>query len=616
MEKDNKYYDIIVKIVKKHRKFAGLEAILDDIVDDIYNHSEVIINSVQNEGVICAYFEKVAATSIITVPKRLNFHPELKHATISNVMSDVPKVNNTLVDNMINGREQKIMSAEEFMAEDNNEQKIFETNDEINNISIPVVAESSVDEQKNMEEENLLISNDSISLEPDVETEQVLGNEFLADDEEDCKENFSFDFVEEVDDNNVDDIQNLLTQEDGIIDEQVTEAEFDNENNITIGDNENCEENDSFELVDNQSSDEYAIPEIVENADDINNDEFHNLHEEVSENLSYGSQDDMSEEQIDTVELFKEPEVETEDVLPVDNTELNLENNAELNSDDFLNTSDEGLDITEQLDEEQDSDVQSDFVESLNFENKEDKEDKVIDMPSENTVLDLELQSDNDDNLSDTFVEKEENTLELNVEDISSDNNQTIDYTEENFEEMPLDVVEELPLDTSTSEDLLASGNDETLEEFNAPLNDEELNFLPVENLELDSNDNEVLLDENSENSELVVDLSDDLGQNDNISNSLLEDNNPIIEENESNIKTDFSKFNFNPDAISIDGDIDENVIVKEIQELALNRPELNIVKIYNLRYKDNRPVSVIASELGMSEEQVIDALNEIIAII
>ena len=34
MEKENKYYGIIENLVKKHKKFPGLESILEDIIDD------------------------------------------------------------------------------------------------------------------------------------------------------------------------------------------------------------------------------------------------------------------------------------------------------------------------------------------------------------------------------------------------------------------------------------------------------------------------------------------------------------------------------------------------------------------------------------------------------
>ena len=62
MEKTNKYYGIIENIVKKHSKFPGNESLLEEIIDDVYTHSEVIINSINNESVINAYLEKVVST--------------------------------------------------------------------------------------------------------------------------------------------------------------------------------------------------------------------------------------------------------------------------------------------------------------------------------------------------------------------------------------------------------------------------------------------------------------------------------------------------------------------------------------------------------------------------
>ena len=71
MDKDNKYYGIIENLVKQHKKYPEYQAIIDDIIDDVFAHSEVIINSITNESVIEAYLQKVIATSMITVPKKL-----------------------------------------------------------------------------------------------------------------------------------------------------------------------------------------------------------------------------------------------------------------------------------------------------------------------------------------------------------------------------------------------------------------------------------------------------------------------------------------------------------------------------------------------------------------
>ena len=109
MEKTNKYYSVIENLVKQNRKFQGLEAILDDIIDDVYSHSEVIINSINNDSVIQSYLEKVVLTAIITFPKKMGLHPEIKHRTIDaqQVLEKVAqrrteRVNTELVDRMIN----------------------------------------------------------------------------------------------------------------------------------------------------------------------------------------------------------------------------------------------------------------------------------------------------------------------------------------------------------------------------------------------------------------------------------------------------------------------------------------------------------------------------------
>ena len=115
MEKTNKYYGVIENLVRNHKKFQGLEAILEDIIDDVYAHSEVIINSINNDSVIQAYLEKVVSTSIITVPKKMGFHSEIKHKVVTPELPmqlEEPQVqpakevkevvNNDLVDKMIN----------------------------------------------------------------------------------------------------------------------------------------------------------------------------------------------------------------------------------------------------------------------------------------------------------------------------------------------------------------------------------------------------------------------------------------------------------------------------------------------------------------------------------
>jgi hypothetical protein len=79
---EKQYYDLIISLIKDHRKYSGLEPILEDIANDVYEHAAVVINSVSSEEVIKEYLRKVVSTSIITVPKKMNFNTKIPHRQI------------------------------------------------------------------------------------------------------------------------------------------------------------------------------------------------------------------------------------------------------------------------------------------------------------------------------------------------------------------------------------------------------------------------------------------------------------------------------------------------------------------------------------------------------
>ena len=82
-----KYHDLIVSLIKAHRKYPGCEPILEDIVADVYAHAEVVLNTVTNESVINSYLNKIISTSMVTVPKRLG----IKSVTSAKVIESVIK---------------------------------------------------------------------------------------------------------------------------------------------------------------------------------------------------------------------------------------------------------------------------------------------------------------------------------------------------------------------------------------------------------------------------------------------------------------------------------------------------------------------------------------------
>ena len=88
-------------------------------------------------------------------------------------------------------------------------------------------------------------------------------------------------------------------------------------------------------------------------------------------------------------------------------------------------------------------------------------------------------------------------------------------------------------------------------------------------------------------------------------------------ESSEKFIPFDYSAFNFAANyKENNDNNIDTDIIIKDLTALNETHPELHILDIYNLKYKENMPIVDVASKLDISENSVIEALNEIIAVI
>ena len=75
-----------------------------------------------------------------------------------------------------------------------------------------------------------------------------------------------------------------------------------------------------------------------------------------------------------------------------------------------------------------------------------------------------------------------------------------------------------------------------------------------------------------------------------------------------------YSAFSYNPE-INND-EVDVELISKELVNLNRKRPELNILNVYDLKYKEKLSISDIALQLEMSENDVLEALSEIITVV
>ena len=541
MEKENKYYGIIENLVKKHKKFPGLESILEDIIDDDYSHSEVIIKTVTNEDVINAYLEKVVSTSIITVPKKMNFHPEIKHKSFIREHNTI-KVDQKLIDKMINAPEiikpiepvTEEVKQEEISVEEEHPQIIQEpiTDGSVNIDTIELdmqpepyktqeVASLDFEQAETEEAEETVTTNLSSDVQ-NIDNSIDLGN-FTETIPDDLSINFA-------DDNN--DINELADEPISLDTEEISEAPL------------AIEEPEPFKSDEDIEPAEIILPETLE----AEQNEVLDLSEDASiEEFNEGleveaPEEDITESSTDFTDLVENTENE-EDLASFD-----FSNEIEETNDEENHTELENLDQNSELTAS--SDIQDDITEMLTTDENSD---------------DLEVFGTSQEELDLQEEEEELNPVISDSADLIDSENLNEDFALNPVE----DELEEFMPEASGELDLLQDGDISSLEEFEPePL------FEPEE----------------------LTEVSPDKPQ--------------------TFATTDYSKFDFTPENNDPDNTIDIELVTKDLQELANKNPDLNILEIYNMKYKENAQIAEIATKLDLSENKVIEALNEIIAVI
>ena len=541
MEKENKYYGIIENLVKKHKKFPGLESILEDIIDDVYSHSEVIIKTVTNEDVINAYLEKVVSTSIITVPKKMNFHPEIKHRSFIREHNTI-KVDQKLIDKMINAPE--IIKPIEPVAEEVKQEEISVEEEHPQIIQEPIIDDS--------------VNIDTIDLEMQPEpykTQEVASLDFEQAETEEAEETVTT--------NSPSDVQNI-------------------DNSIDLG---NFTETIPDDLSINFADDNNDINELTDEPISLDTEEISEVPLAIEESETF-----KSDEVIEPAEIILPETLEAEqnEVLDLSEDasieEFNEGLEVEAPEEDITESSTDFTDLVENTENEEDL-ASFDFSNEIEETNEEENHTELenLDQNSE-----LTASSDIQDDITEMLT-TDENPDDLEVFGTSQ-------------EELALpEEEEELNPVISDSDDLIDSGN--LNEDFALnPVEDELEEFMPEASGELD-------LLQGGDISSLEELEPEPLFEPE-------EQTEVSPEEPQTFATTDYSKFYFTPENNEPYNNIDIELVAKDLQELANKNPDLNILEIYNMKYKENAQISQIAAKLDLSENKVIDALNEIIAVI
>ena len=353
MEKDNKYYGIIENLIRSHKKFNGYDAILDEIIDDVYKHSESVINTVNDENVVISYLQKIVSVSVITVPKRLGLHTEIKHRSITNEILPEKHEERPVV-NQVNKDFNK--PTEDIKTPTVTDKANVELVDKmINSIASASVTGNISETASNSDttvftEDETEILDSGADIEPIVEADVL---EILTDNSDQTEEDIKRDLDEHSEDNaeNLEPVEELDTFET----EQTYEADEIFEDNA-----ENLEPVEELETFETEQT--YEADEIFEdNAENLEPVEELETFETVTDNM-------FEEETLEPVEETDLAEIEPaafdletgdtvgpeEDIIAEDN-HLEVDFNDEMPEESGLNilsdTQEEGLlDISDSLD--------------------------------------------------------------------------------------------------------------------------------------------------------------------------------------------------------------------------------------------------------------------------
>ena len=69
---EEKYYDLILNLVRQHRRYESCKTIENDIVDDVLKRLQPVLKDIHDEAIIESYLQKLVSNSIITMSHKNN----------------------------------------------------------------------------------------------------------------------------------------------------------------------------------------------------------------------------------------------------------------------------------------------------------------------------------------------------------------------------------------------------------------------------------------------------------------------------------------------------------------------------------------------------------------
>ena len=295
---EEKYYDLILNLVRQHRRYESCKTIENDIVDDVLKRLQPVLKDIHDEAIIESYLQKLVSNSIITMSHKNN----------------IPRRNISkpaLFDNIVNQEKpvEVMQKQEEYLELENEPNELNELNESVLDLTEDNLEENSEISEKAEEFIEVPQSEESIQSEVGLSEEKLVLDEIS-------------DNVEEQNDND----------EEGFSEDEVIMPEQDlaDSNNI-VSLNEVSDviiENKPDNIVEDEKN-EFSS-DFSENKDsNDNSDELFELHNEINSDFDLDSVDDLTldfnDDNVDEIKNMDEHE-ETGylDIFEVDNKEENI----------------------------------------------------------------------------------------------------------------------------------------------------------------------------------------------------------------------------------------------------------------------------------------------------
>lgn len=324
---EKKYYDLIITLIKEHKKFSGYEPLLEDIAKDVYERANVILGTVTNEDVISSYINKIIPTSIISLSKKMDYNNRVSHKVIVNepqVLEKIEYSGYTNNDHTLNTAQTDNTEATNIEPAEENETIENSFNNEDNSIALNIEETEEIVLTEDIEPEAFSIENEDDESLPESIIESV-----ETDDNSET--------IEEYDNSATFELEEEQQQEQ-IIEEPVYEIE-----SSTLEDDSEIEKevNEKTVLVDKTLVDKMINGISETEKEDVDDIQEEGLTTDLEQEFDLESLDDLdinededfelninSDELVDETEnSIEEPELSTSDEIieGFDNNDFDLE---------------------------------------------------------------------------------------------------------------------------------------------------------------------------------------------------------------------------------------------------------------------------------------------------